>query len=343
MQNITVKITKGRQLKANLRPGIQGQQGAVGLQGEQGIAGIDGQDGKSAYQIAVENGFSGTEQEWLLSLKGEKGDTGEQGIQGIQGVQGVKGDKGDTGEQGLQGIQGIAGIKGDKGDVGEQGLQGIQGEQGMQGISGIKGDKGDKGDTGEQGISGPNEVNNSTSTNINGLIKGDGNNISNAVAGEDYLAPDGDANNLHYGNINVKISRDLTGNLVFQDENTPPVTLQEIDCPKLVYLIGKLLSDNSRSDLTDSVNWNTDKSRISHIRINTVSTDWDLLIYSDSDESSGIFNSITLMKNGNGNKIITLYDLPYIDNNSNKSVHIKFIDNTGSLTATADIFGIKAR
>lgn len=29
--------------------------------------------GKSAYQIAVDNGFSGTEQEWLLSLKGEDG------------------------------------------------------------------------------------------------------------------------------------------------------------------------------------------------------------------------------------------------------------------------------
>ncbi len=32
--------------------------------------------GKSAYEIAVENGFSGTEQEWLASLKGEKGADG---------------------------------------------------------------------------------------------------------------------------------------------------------------------------------------------------------------------------------------------------------------------------
>lgn len=33
------------------------------------ITGRDGKDGKSAYQIAVEHGFVGTEQEWLDSLK----------------------------------------------------------------------------------------------------------------------------------------------------------------------------------------------------------------------------------------------------------------------------------
>ena len=33
------------------------------------ITGRDGTDGKSAYQVAVDNGFVGTEQEWLDSLK----------------------------------------------------------------------------------------------------------------------------------------------------------------------------------------------------------------------------------------------------------------------------------
>ena len=32
--------------------------------------------GKSAYEIAVSHGFSGSEEEWLMSLKGEKGDVG---------------------------------------------------------------------------------------------------------------------------------------------------------------------------------------------------------------------------------------------------------------------------
>ena len=41
-----------------------------------GAGGIKGEDGKSAYQIAVENGFAGTVEEWLTSLKGVKGDPG---------------------------------------------------------------------------------------------------------------------------------------------------------------------------------------------------------------------------------------------------------------------------
>ena len=42
-----------------------------------------------AYAIAVKNGFEGTIEEWLASLKGDDGE------QGIQGEKGDKGDKGD--------------------------------------------------------------------------------------------------------------------------------------------------------------------------------------------------------------------------------------------------------
>lgn len=49
-------------------PGKDGKSGADGLPGRDGI---DGTDGKSAYIIAVEHGFSGTENEWLQSLKGK--------------------------------------------------------------------------------------------------------------------------------------------------------------------------------------------------------------------------------------------------------------------------------
>lgn len=37
--------------------------------------------GRSAYEVAVINGFEGTEGEWLASLKGEPGKRGERGIQ----------------------------------------------------------------------------------------------------------------------------------------------------------------------------------------------------------------------------------------------------------------------
>lgn len=82
------------------------------------VAEIEGKEGKSAYEVAVENGFVGTEEEWLASLTGEHGEKGEQGEQGIQGVQG---EKGDPGEQGPQGE------KGEKGDPGEKGADGAAG------------------------------------------------------------------------------------------------------------------------------------------------------------------------------------------------------------------------
>lgn len=71
--------------------------------------------GKSAYEIAVQNGYLGNIQQWLLSLKGSDGKDGKDGAQGLPGS------KGDTGDRGLQGEQGL---KGDKGDTGAQGPAG---------------------------------------------------------------------------------------------------------------------------------------------------------------------------------------------------------------------------
>lgn len=45
------------------------------IPGPIGPAGPQGNPGKSAYQIALDNGFEGTESEWLASLKGEPGTT----------------------------------------------------------------------------------------------------------------------------------------------------------------------------------------------------------------------------------------------------------------------------
>lgn len=50
------------------------------LRGVEFPGGEDGADGKSAYEIAVDNGFEGTEQEWLESLKGKDGTDGTDGF-----------------------------------------------------------------------------------------------------------------------------------------------------------------------------------------------------------------------------------------------------------------------
>ena len=50
-----------------------------------GPAGPAGADGKSAYEVAQSNGFTGSETEWLASLKGETGAQGPQGEPGQEG------------------------------------------------------------------------------------------------------------------------------------------------------------------------------------------------------------------------------------------------------------------
>ncbi len=53
--------------------------------------------GDSAYEVAVENGYEGTESEWLLSLKGDTGATGASGTNGTDGTNGVDGQDGADG------------------------------------------------------------------------------------------------------------------------------------------------------------------------------------------------------------------------------------------------------
>ena len=48
-----------------------------------------GRDGKSAYELAVEKGYTGTLEQWLESLKGESGNNGNDGDDGQKGDDGI--------------------------------------------------------------------------------------------------------------------------------------------------------------------------------------------------------------------------------------------------------------
>lgn len=77
-------------------PGVPGERGADGKDGAPGRDGTNGIDGKSAYQIAVERGYPGTEPQWLDSLRGEPGKDG-------QSIVGPEGKVGQSGERGADG------------------------------------------------------------------------------------------------------------------------------------------------------------------------------------------------------------------------------------------------
>ena len=83
-----------------------------------------GKDGKSAYEIAVEHGFVGTETEWLESLKGDDGKDGVNGKNGCDGRNGVDGLPGKDGKDGADGVPGHNGADG------KNGVDGINGSDG---------------------------------------------------------------------------------------------------------------------------------------------------------------------------------------------------------------------
>ena len=146
----------------------------------EGAGALKGKDGKSAYQVAVDNGFSGTEQEWLNSLQGTQGPAGKDGIPGKDGK---------DGKDGAPGRDGVDGKDGEPGPAGKDGAQGPEGPQGPEGKQGPQGETGPQGESyviteadyeeiaaRVGGVSDYNVVNeNDINSIINGKVATDGN------------------------------------------------------------------------------------------------------------------------------------------------------------------------
>lgn len=106
MSKLQVTI-RPRVIRVSLQPRVRTstvlRTGATGLPGADSIVpgpqGDPGQNGFSAYEVAVANGFVGTEAEWLASLVGTPGADGQDGQDGADST--VPGPKGDDGSDGL--------------------------------------------------------------------------------------------------------------------------------------------------------------------------------------------------------------------------------------------------
>lgn len=147
----------------------------AGKQGGKGDPGDKGDPGESAYQVWLDLGNTGTEQDFFKALKGDKGDTGAPGKDGSNGQDGKSAYQVwlDAGHKGTQ-DDFFAFLKGDKGDTGETGKTGADGKNGVDGesayqiwlglgnkgtetdfINALKGAKGDTGNDGPRGFQGP--------------------------------------------------------------------------------------------------------------------------------------------------------------------------------------------
>ena len=201
-------------------PGEQGIQGPKGNPGEQGIQGPKGDPGKSAYQLAVDAGYGGSESEWLTSLKGEQGIQGPKGNPGEQGERGEQGLKGDTGDPGAQGPEGKSAyqVAVDDGFVGSE----------SDWLASLKGEKGDQGPKGDPGDSATLPI--ASSTTLGGVKIGSG------------LSIDGD------GLLSATQSGQ-SGNsgLIFDREN-----LSKNFSPSIT------ISDASYKEISSSTNWPMD-------------------------------------------------------------------------------------
>jgi hypothetical protein len=96
----------------------------------------EGENGLSAYEVAVAAGYTGTIQEWLLSLQGEPGSDGLPGRDGSPGTPGTNG---------TTPVKGVDYFDGDPGTPGAQGNPGYTPIKGVDYFDGIKGDPGTPG------------------------------------------------------------------------------------------------------------------------------------------------------------------------------------------------------
>lgn len=156
-----------------LNAGVLSVSSTAGATGPAGPQGPQGVPGASAYDVAVQQGYSSTVTAWMASLKGADGAPGATGPAGKDGTPGTNGRDGVDGAPGKDGATGATGATGPQGAQGPIGATGAQGVQGQTGATGPKGDtgatgpagptgatgatgaKGDKGDTGATGATGP--------------------------------------------------------------------------------------------------------------------------------------------------------------------------------------------
>jgi len=136
--------------------GAQGSPGADGTNGTDGQNGTDGADGLSAFQIWLNNGNTGTEQDFLDSLKGADGANGLPGADGQNGADGVNG---------VNGVDGLPGVDGKEVELRNSGtniewryvgdvewttltslaaITGADGQDGIDGVDGINGVDGEQ-------------------------------------------------------------------------------------------------------------------------------------------------------------------------------------------------------
>lgn len=215
-----------------------------------------GEAGKSAYDIAVDHGFVGTEEEWLESLRGPQGEKGEQGEQGPQGEKGEQGEQGEAGTPGTTPTitineDGYWVINGEVTDVKAEGEDGEDGQDGASGPQGPTGPQGPAG-TGIESISTENVLKDGQYYIVITITLTDKSTETfeipcggDVAPGGDYEASDADAfvQLVNDGATNITLSEDV-------DITAAAATLEAIDQELTIDLNGNTLTLSTEKQLS---------------------------------------------------------------------------------------------
>lgn len=218
--------------------------------------GTPGKDGKSAYEIAVENGFEGTEEEWLASLKGSDGQNGQDGEDGFSPTVAENNDNSESlykldistknstfttpnliGKEGKAATISIGNVT-----TGNSGTNASVINTGTENAAilnfviptGLKGDKGERGDTGEKGADGVNGNDGAAATiavgNVTTGASGSDAIVHNSgtsnAAVFDFTIPKGDPGTTVYGDLTDKPQ--INGVELIGDKSYPELGIQSV-------------------------------------------------------------------------------------------------------------------
>lgn len=170
--NITLEvgeITTGEEPRVTITEDIENKTRKLNITFPPG--GVTGKPGKSAYDIWLELGNTGSEQEFMDYLKGKDGKDGQDGRDGIDGEQGPAGESAYQLWLGLGNTGSIEdflnSLKGEKGEDGIVGRDGVDGKSAYQiwidagnagteadFISSLAGEDGEDGEDGQDGAEG---------------------------------------------------------------------------------------------------------------------------------------------------------------------------------------------
>jgi len=155
---------------------------------------------------------------------------------------------------------------------------------------------------------------------------------------------------IKFTDTNTQIWEDGSSNLSFKDANAGILTLSDCSKAKLIRLVddnsGAGFNESTNYHISDGTNWNTSKSIIKEMILETDSADWDFWILQNDNgyaADDATVKKRKIVSNANSDQHLVL-DLYYEDEDASGEFHFYYVDNAGADTLDkVTILGVEGR